>query len=103
MDFVNKAGDIQEAFQAFYTETSLEGEINADLIYAVQKKLREYKVYDDEDIETVTSIYLDPENNKKNSTLQSKITNALLPIADRYNNGLDQEQRYGFRRRCVAL
>ena len=103
LDFVNKAEDIQEAFQAFYTETSLEGEINVDLIYAAQKKLREYKVYDDEDIETVTSIYLDPENNKKNSTLQGKITNALLPIADRYNNGLDQEQRYEFRRQVRSF
>lgn len=103
LDFVNKAEDIQEAFQAFYTETSLEGEINVDLIYAAQKKLREYKVYDDENIETVTSIYLDPENNKKNSTLQGKITNALLPIADRYNNGLDQEQRYEFRRQVRSF
>ena len=54
-------------------------------------------------IETVTSIYLDPENNKKNSTLQGKITNALLPIADRYNNGLDQEQRYEFRRQVRSF
>ncbi len=98
LDFVNKAEDIQEAFQAFYTETSLESEINVDLIYAAQKRLREYKVYTDEDVELVTSIYLNPEDNKKNSTLQGKITNALLPIADRYNNNLDQQQRYDFRR-----
>lgn len=103
LDFVNKAEDIQEAFQAFYTETSLEGEINVDLIYATQKKLREFKVYDDQDIANVTSIYLDPENNKKNSTLQGKITNALLPIADRYNTGLDQEQRYEFRRQVRSF
>lgn len=103
LDFVNKVEDIQEAFQAFYTETSLEGEINVDLIYAAQKKLREFKVYDDEDIEIVTSIYLDPENNKKNSTLQGKITNALLPIAERYNTGLDQEQRYEFRRQVRSF
>lgn len=94
LDFVNTAEDIQEAFQAFYTETSLESEINVDLIYSAQKKLREYKVYSDEDIETVISIYLDPNNNKKNNSLQGKITNALLPIADRYNNNLDQQQRY---------
>lgn len=103
LDFVNKAEDIQEAFQAFYTETSLEGEINVDLIYATQKKLREYLVYGVEDIETVTSIYLDPENNKKTCTLQGKITNALLPIADRYNNSLDQEQRYEFRRQVRSF
>lgn len=103
LDFVNKAEDIQEAFQAFYTETSLESEINVDLIYAAQKKLREFKVYTDEDIETVTSIYLDPVNNKNSSSLQGKVTNALLPIADRYNNELDQQQRYEFRRQVRSF
>ena len=103
LDFVNTAEEIQEAFQAFYTETSLEAEINVDLIYVAQKKLREYKVYSDEDIETVISIYLDPNNNKKNNSLQGKITNALLPIADRYNNKLDQQQRYEFRRQVRSF
>ena len=103
LDFINSAEDIQKAFQAFYTETSLESEINVDLIYRAQKKLREYKVYTDEDVETVTSIYLDPENNKKSTVLQGKITNALLPIADRYNSDLDQQQRYEFRRQVRSF
>ncbi len=103
LDFVNKAEDIQKAFQAYYTETSLESEINVDLIYAAQKKLREFKVYTDEDIEVVTSIYLDSANSKNNSSLQGKVTNALLPIADRYNNDLDQQQRYEFRRQVRSF
>ena len=103
LDFVNTAEEIKDAFQAFYTETSLESEINVDLIYSAQKKLRDFKVYANEDVETVTSIYLDPENNKKNNSLQGKITNALLPIADRYNNALDQQQRYEFRRQIRSF
>lgn len=96
LDFVNKAEDIQEAFQAFYTETSLSEEINVDQIYRLQKDLRAYNVYDDEQIEKVTSIYLDPD--QKGMSQQGKITNALLPIADKYNE-LDQQQRYEFRRK----
>ena len=103
LDFTNKAEDIQKAFQAFYTETSLESEINVDLIYEAQKKLRDYKVYSDEDIESVTAIYLDSENSRKNSSLQAKITNALLPIAERYNQELDQQQRYEFRRQVRSF
>ena len=103
LDFVNTAEDIQEAFQAFYTETSLESEINVDLIYTAQKKLREYKLYTDEDIDLVTSIYLDPENNKNNVALQGKVTNTLLPVAERYNNNLDQQQRYEFRRQIRSF
>ncbi len=103
LDFANTAEDIQEAFQAFYTETSLESEINVDLIYTAQKKLREYKLYTDEDIDLVTSIYLDPENNKNTVALQGKVTNALLPVAERYNNNLDQQQRYEFRRQIRSF
>lgn len=103
LDFVNSVEDIQKAFQPFYTETSLESEINVDLIYIVQKKLREYKVYTDEDIGTVTSIYLDPQSTKNNIALQGKITNALLPVAARYNNNLDQQQRYEFRRQIRSF
>lgn len=103
LDFVNTAKNIQEAFQAFYTETSLESEINVDLIYTAQKKIREYKIYTDVDLETVTSIYLDPENNKNNVALQGKITNALLPVAECYNNKLDQKQRYEFRRQIRSF
>lgn len=103
LDFVNTVDEIKDAFQPFYTETSLEAEINVDLIYVAQKKLRDFKVYTDEDVEFVTSIYLDPENNKKNNSLQGKITNALLPIADRYNNELDQQQRYEFRRQIRSF
>ena len=103
LDFVNTAEDIQTAFQSFYTETSLESEINVDLIYTAQKKLHEYKIYTNEDIDLVTSIYLDPENNKNNVALQGKITNALLPVAERYNNNLDQQQRYEFRRQIRSF
>lgn len=53
-------------------------------------------------METVTSIYLDP-SLKKSASLQGKITNALLPIADRYNNELNQEQRYEFRRKVRSF
>ena len=97
LDFVNEKEDIMEAFQAFYTETSLEAEINVDLLYKTQKQLREFKVYGDEDVERVTSIYIDPENNKNNGVIQAKISNALVEVARDYND-LEQQKRYQFRR-----
>ncbi len=39
----------------------------------------------------------------EDTALQGKITNALLPIADRYNNTLDQQQRYEFRRKVRSF
>ena len=98
IDFVNTKEDILKAFQPFYQETSLTQEINADLIYKTQKMLRAFKIYDDADIEKVSKIYFDEDKRKANK-IQAAITNALLPIQQRYN-ALNQEQRYQFRKLC---
>ena len=101
LDFVNDTERIRKAFQQFYQETSLEEEVNFDLIYTTQRILHEYKVYTAEDIEAVSAIYFDPDVRKANAT-QAKISNALKPIADKYNR-LNQEQRYQFRREVRAF
>ena len=98
LDFVNTEEDILKAFQPYYQETSLAQEINVDTIYKVQKQLREFKIYDDTDIENVCKIYFD-ENARKNNKTQAAITNTLLPIQRKYNE-LNQEQRYQVRKMC---
>ena len=98
IDFVNKTEDILEAFQPFYQETSLAQEINTDLIYKTQQKLRAFKIYGDTDIEKVNQIYFDEDKRKANK-IQAAITNALLPVQQKYN-ALNQEERYQFRRLC---
>lgn len=101
LDFVNDVDRIREAFQQFYQETSLDEEINFDLIYTTQKILRDFHVYGEEDIEAVSQIYFDPDIRKANAT-QGKISNILKPVADKYNQ-LNQEQRYQFRREVRAF
>ena len=95
LDFVNTREEILAAFQPYYQETTLTEEINIDLIYKAQKQLREFRVYTDADIETVTQIYLT--KGKRTDSKQAKITNALRPVAATYNQ-MDQNQRYQFRR-----
>ena len=63
--------------------------------------LRGFKVYDDTDIEKVNKIYFDEDKRKANKT-QAAITNALLPIQQKYNS-LNQEQRYQFRKTCRSF
>ena len=69
-----------------------------DLIYKTQKMLRAFKIYDDADIEKVNKIYFDEDKRKANK-IQAAVTNALLPIQQKYN-ALNQEQRYQFRKLC---
>ena len=95
LDFVNTAEDIQEAFQPFYQETSLSQEVNVDLIYQNQKELREYRIYDDANIKTFSDIYFS--STKQDSKTFGKITSALKPVSDNYNN-MSQNDRYQFRR-----
>ena len=101
LDFVNDIDRIREAFQQFYQETELEEEINFDLIYTTQKILHGFNIYTTTEIESVSDIYFNPDVRKANET-QGKISNALKPVADKYN-GLAQEQRYQFRREVRAF
>ena len=101
LDFVNTKDEILEAFQLYYQETSLSEEINVDLIYKTQKQLRDFKIYNDDNIEAVSKIYFSPDA-KKVDSVQAKISNALLPVAKAYNQ-LDKNERYQFRRLIRAF
>lgn len=101
LDFVNDVDRIRKAFQKFYQETKLSEEVNFDLVYTTQRILHDFKIYNLEDIETIAGVYFDPDVRKANST-QSRISNALKPVADKYNS-LNQEQRYQFRREVRAF
>ena len=100
LDFVNTAEDIQAAFQPFYQETILEQEINTDLLYEVQKKLRGYAVYSDNDISAFADEYF--KSGKQDSHAMGRMTSILKPVADRYNN-LSVDSRYQFRRLCRSM
>ena len=89
-----------KAFQPFYQETSLGQEVNADLIYQTQRELRNYAVYNDEDIRVFIEIWNKP--GKQDPTAMGKMTSALKPVADRYNLK-NPEERYQFRRQCRSL
>lgn len=101
IDFVNTKEDILKSFQPFYQETSLAQEINTDLIYKTQRMLRDFGIYDTGDIAKVNEIYFD-ETKRRANKLQGAITNALLSIQQKYN-GLNQEQRYQFRKLCRSF
>ena len=100
LDFINSQEDIREAFQPFYQETMLEREINTDLLYQVQKNLRGYCVYSDDDIDAFTAEYF--KRCRQDSKSMGRMTSILKPVADRYNK-LNPDERYQFRRLCRNL
>lgn len=100
LDFVNTADDIREAFQPFYQETSLSQEVNVDLIYNLQKELHNHRIYSDNDIEAFCNIYYSEK--KQDSTMMGKMSSALKPVADRYNDKATDD-RYNFRRQLRSF
>ena len=78
----------------------LEREVNADLLYQVQKELRGYGVYSDEDIDAFAKEYFS--SGKQDAKSMGRMTSVLKPVADRYNQ-LTADARYQFRRLCRNL
>ena len=100
LDFINSKEDILKAFQPFYQETMLMEEINTDLIYQTQRELRDYAIYNDVDIKAFINVWNTP--GKQDAVSMGKMTSALKPVADRYNEK-NPEERYQFRRQCRSL
>ena len=100
LDFVNDPEVIRKAFSRFYTETSLSEQINTDLLYKVQKEIREYKLYDESDIEKASSIVF--ADGQSGQDVQGQLASALKPALVRYSN-LDQEHQYQVRRKVRSF
>ena len=100
LDFANKKEDILEAFQPFYQETSLEQEVNVDLIYQTERELKDYTIYNENDINAFIEVWNQP--GAQDSSAMGKMTSVLKPSADRYNLK-NPEERYQFRRLCRSL
>lgn len=100
LDFANKKEDILDAFQPFYQETSLEQEVNVDLIYQTERELLDYAIYNENDIVAFIEVWNKP--GKQDATAMGRMTSVLKPVADRYNLK-NPEERYQFRRLCRTL
>ncbi|MBR2590745.1 MAG: type I restriction endonuclease subunit R [Clostridia bacterium] len=95
LDFANEKEDVQDDFQVFYHETILQEEVNTDLLYKVQRELRDYHIYDDNDIKYFCEVYF--AKGAQGSSAQGMLASKLLPAVGRYN-GKTADERYQIRR-----
>jgi len=93
LDFVNTAEEIQEAFKPYYESTILDGEININLIYDTKILLRQFNLYNGDDIEKFIKIYY--KKGSQNNTDLGKMISLLKPITNRYLE-LSEEKRFEF-------
>ena len=95
LDFVNTADEIKEAFQPYYECTELDEEINPNLIYDTRKLIRDFGLYNDEDIATFLKLFLKKE--KQSASDLGKLTSLFKPIINRYNE-LTENKRFDYKK-----
>lgn len=95
LDFVNTEEEIFEAFQPFYEATTLKEEVNINLIYDTQSKLRKFFVYNDDDIKQVIKIN-EQGQKKQDERLLGRLSSLFKPILSRYQE-LKEDVQYDFR------
>jgi len=100
LDFVNTTDEIKDAFQPFYQETSLEEEVNADLMYKVVQELHGYAIYNTNDIDAFCRVYY--KSGEQDAKDFGRMSSVLKPCADRYNEK-SQDDRYQFRRKLRSF
>ena len=94
LDFINSTEEMRKSFSRFYEATTLDEEVNVNLIYQSQSTLRKFKLYNNEDIESFIKIYY--KDGKQTEKDLGKMTALLKPVVNRYNE-LETENRYDFR------
>jgi type I restriction enzyme R subunit len=77
LDFVNEPDEILEAFKPYYETAELESTTDPDLVYDLKSKLDLAGFYDDNEVERVVRVELDPRSSQKD------LAAAIAPVADR--------------------
>ncbi|MFI3250280.1 MAG: type I restriction endonuclease [Eubacteriales bacterium] len=91
LDFVNSAEEIREAFEPFYTQTSIEETTDCNLVYDLKTKLEEYRVTRESEIEAFAKVYFKP--TKKQGYMDfSTLNKHVDPAIDRYKGLEDHEK-----------
>lgn len=96
LDFENTDQEIKDSFQPFYETTNLDGETNYNLVYDLRSKIVQYNIFNSQDVDLFDNLMAKQANVKQDATGLGRLTSALKPVIDRYNDLLEDE-RYKFR------
>lgn len=102
IDFRNKAEDVRAAFQKYYRETSLEGEIDIQRLYSFIAEIEQYKVYNAAEEENIVKALLNKETAAGvPSLIKVIVEERVKPMADEKKEKFRKEinryiRSYGF-------
>jgi type I restriction enzyme R subunit len=94
LDFANEADDIQKAFEPYYEKTLLSEGTDPNLLYALERQLADFHVYDQSEVEAFARAYFSPK------ATQDQLYAILAPCKDRFV-GLRREEQKEFREKLT--
>lgn len=86
LDFENEADLIQQSFQPYYEKTLLTETTDPNKLYDFEYELKEYHIFEEEDVETFAREYFSPKGK------QEKLHSILSPVVGRYLEKPKEEQ-----------
>lgn len=90
LDFVNKAEDIQSAFQDYYQGTVLSEGFDVNNIYDIYGRLEAYKIVDNKDVNAFADLYY------SNADDMGKLSSFLYKAKEKYIS-LEKADKYEFK------
>ena len=96
LDFENAEDDIREAFLPYYEAATLEGSTDVNKVYDFRSKIRDFMLYNFDDVETFNQFMAAQAAKVQDATALGKLAGMFRPVIERYME-LDEEDRYTVR------
>ena len=94
LDFENTVETIKKSFEPFYTETTLESDMDINRVYDLRRKVSALSLFTSSEVDAFVEVMTTQSAKKKqDSSAVGKIASILKPVVDRYME-LDEEHRY---------
>jgi type I restriction enzyme R subunit len=90
LDFVNDWQTIKNAFQGYYTATTLGEGTEPNRLYTLQRQLKQFGFYDASELDNVTNIYY------RNPKAVDQLEAAIAPVVERFDDA-EQDDKNSFR------
>lgn len=90
LDFVNDPEDIRKAFEPYYEDTVLKGDVDPNELYSIQQELENYMILREDEINKFVGIIYKEKQTKRDTELSN---NCIDSAKSRYDDLTEEEQR----------
>ena len=96
LDFENTEEDIKNAFLPYYETTVLEGSTDLNKVYDLRNKIRDYMLYNFEDVEVFNKFMATQSGKGQDAAALGRLAGLFRPVIARYND-LSEDDRFTVR------